>query len=441
MSLCKPIKMRFSSVLFVLASLVVASSPVKASECVPHESEPLKEPYDGYTNTGFRGAPEKDEVWFKKVREFRYRDGRVAFSFKSNPKERYESIETIRSEEGEPLAFVAYRSGCEALFDLRGVRLPLPLFEELYEYGQGTPAVSRYGRHALRLKVIEPLTTGGSGWRYVVLKPGAVLARSPHVYKSSTMGHEPDLPDVQEPYVEVRVEGAGSGIVREDTIDEVLAPEWRQVGEVAARTGRGDEKRIHLVALDSSKVHVFDADGRPVELDGDFDRVATLYEGAMDLISFTSSTRGRCRVFSPDLLPVTDQELPLPESSRATSYGPRDDRCPMPSNDTPDFLAVQDGDNDVKVFRRESPVHFRRTAEVRGALFHLFQTGRFLVEDVGEPKAYVLYEASGALAVPSRFEAARGLGCGFFQVQQDGHWRGLNRDGEFMDANVYPFSC
>jgi hypothetical protein len=438
-------KIRFYFSLLLLASLSSAASAVSASDCIPQPSEPLKEPYVGYTDTGWRGGPQKDLLWFKRVREFKYPDGHLEFAFKSNPKDKYESIETIRSDEGEAFAFAAYREGCEALFDLRGARLPMPLFESLDEYGQGRPSVSRFGLHTLRLKLFEPLTDGENGWRYVVLKPGALLARSPHVYEEWTLGHEALLPDLQKPYLEVRVVGSGSGIVREDTLDEVLAPQWRQVGEVIVRTDRGDGKKIYLVALDDSKVHVFDADGRPVALDGEFDRVGVLWQpldaAPVDLISFASSTRGRCRVFSPDLLPVTDQELPIPKSSRARSFGWQNEHCPMPSRDTPGFLAVQDGDQEVKVFRRDRDVHFRLTASVHGVLFHLFQSGRFLVEDVGEPRTYVLYEASGALAVPSRFQAVRGQGCGFFQVQQEGHWRGLDRDGEFMDANVFPFSC
>ncbi|MDF3833818.1 hypothetical protein P3W85_12790 [Cupriavidus basilensis] len=434
--------------LLLIAPVLCALQAGMAAECRPGPgAPPVDTPYNGYQPTGYKGALERDALWFRSVATVRQADASTRYVLKRQSaarRQRYESIEPVMLG-GNTFGFAAYRDGCGTLLNADGASLGVAPFNGI-ETDYPTEGMPERGA---RFKLSFSDGTD-SDYAYVMFVNGRMRAMSPHHYVSSYSYRDVKTSGVIPPHLRiVATASTGAlGVLDMATLQEVLMPEWLGIGalsDASVLTPDGHAVTTYLVAAGSAGLRLHTLGGKAIALPR-FDQARLVYDWFSSpderglpnpaVIETIDTTARTCRIYTVSLKPLLDDAIPLP--SRGT--------CLARSRPAGPYFMFSDKSGKTQVYRKEfagSEGKLVRTAtDVDGEFTYGFRTGVMVLKSTRTGTAsYRLVDAQGETLGGMPLSGFRDLGCGFVQVQREGKWWSLREDGQLSPELGYPFSC
>ena len=426
-----------------LAAGLFLAMPAYAQGCWPDAPSWVsidREPYTGYQSTGYKGSMERDNAWFRVVKSIKQADGKDLYKFKwqgAKDKILYDSIEPILLG-GRTSGFAAYRENCGELLDARGKKFDLPLFSSI---GQDRIPEGQTA-NVVRLK-LDGLTSGG--WRYALFKNGNLQAfsRSDYLnsYYDNSMGGKFPLSSSYRG-VSTKMSG-GWGVVKLDTLDEVIEPRWQGVGSVSvSKTDKWtDTQATYLLAKDERSLHLFSINGTPIKIPL-FDHIKVEYNWVPPytaglerdfetVIITTDEASGTCRLYSAKMNPIFNVNISIDRATR---------KCPRPTVAV--SLAFTNSLGRTQIYDITVNGGMALRVEKDDEIFYQFRTGVIVFRRKSqEGMTFWVASPDGTRLNDTNFTEFTHLGCDFVRVKRDGVWVMLLPDGTIDKRLSVPVSC
>ncbi len=437
---------KFSKALRQFIALVAAFSclsEIYAQECMYPENRHFlenRDPYTGYQPIGYKGSMERDEVWFKHVKAVNSGGVTIGYRFKKQrPQDQsvYSSIEPVFLG-GKTNGFAAYRDGCGVLLNSNGLEFGLPKFvaieQDYVSEGQG--------QNVIRLKLIG-LASGG--WKFALFKNGKLNALSRNDYLDSSIANAlNDKHQLPRGYQGVSTKkSSGWGVVKLDTLDEIIEPRWQGVGglTVYKDTHWKDIRAKYLMAKDEQGLHLFSTKGDAIRLPpfddikAEYYWVPTCYIGpgtwVETVITTTNKENATCRIYSVNMTPLFNVDINVDRTTR---------ECPRPKATVTFSFTNSLGRTQTYDIKPDGQLFIR--AENADELVYQFGTGVMVFRKVtSEGTLYWVAGPDGARLNDLVFTELTPLGCDFVRVKHNNDWVMLRPDGQIEKNLQVPFSC
>lgn len=415
------------------ASLLLLALHMSAAwaDCTPSPGAPPPETgYTGYAPTGYKGAQERDPVWFHNVRSRTRPDGTVEYRLRRRHAAWFDSIEPLAVNQ-RTVGYVARKNGCSHLLDRRGKPLAVPAFDTIEE---------DWNSHVRGLFRLRSSNEDSGHYRYIRFVRGKLKAVSPHEYlmsySSSTL-EQTHLP----PYLRLVTARSdnGHGLLDLRTLRETLAPEWHGVSGVGLYESKRPNR--YLLADNGEARTLFSLDGRHELMSGmdtieivpewfPFDKKLEAAERAV--IAIRLKGENGCRLYDIHLHPLLPHLIPA-ENGKCLARHAQEDK----------FFFAGNSDGQIRIYAIGPAPHVTLRGIVEGQEETGLRDTGLLVIRVETPagRRYRVFSADGQRANEEEFDDFRHLGCGFLEVHKDGRWLTLYHNGKTTEKRYYPFSC
>lgn len=427
-----------------LGSTVAHARVSIAQVCVPDSTESHHKPYLGIETTGYKGALERNGIWFHDVRTYSADTDSVRFSLRRalvKPAVRYESIEPATLG-GRSTVYVGWRARCGEFINAQGRRL----WPEMFSAVRGARALRQAeARDSVWLEVTQHDSLG-DGIRYVIASRNRVIARSPRLYRKSYNQSLAPFTLLPENIVVVSSrDTSGVGAIDATTLEERLAPIWQGVGGLAHVAG-GQLANPYLLTDDGTQLRVFRTDGTPIDVPR-FHRVEAIegwsrlnWRGAFTRIYALSDTiSGTCRIFYGNMTPIVEETM---RTSRDWDW-----KCQrltaLLSCDSIEHLVFTDVAGMTQSYRVTGQSITRVAHNVPGNAVYVFRHGAMITKqvDAAGVATFRTLQPDGTPIAGATFSDVRVLGCGFVHAQRDGRWYTPYADGSVSAQIRIPVFC
>ena len=430
--------LRGFSLAFIL--MLVSATTAHAEECMLRDSNwswENREPYTGYQATGYKGSMERDNAWFRSVKPVKKDNGKIQYRFKwqtKHDKTLFDSIETVPLG-GNAIGFAAYQKSCGKLFSSRGKKYELPLFAMLeYDY-----LVENTQTGKVKLKLVGLVSSDS---RYALFVKGKLNAISAHEYvnpdQNSPLFSHLNFPDEYQD-ITIRSQTGGRGIIRRDTLDEVIEPRWRGVGGLTIHEGI-KARYVYFITQDEQQVtNIYSSDGQLLKVER-FDTIKIIRswfpketspsEIERTVIATVDKANATCRIYTVHMSPAIDEDLQLDKVSG---------ECPLNAGK---LFQVTNKLGKTSVYANMPGPRLVKRAEIADALAYKFRGGVMLFQkESPNGRTYWVAKPDGTRLNDTDFAGFMPLGCDFVRVKHDGAWVMLLPDGSVDKHLSYPFSC
>lgn len=400
------------------------------AECVPDpDAPPPQNIYTGYPNIGYKGGPEVDPLWHRRVITRHDQDGRDRYRLNTD-RVWYDSLEPI--DLGGVTGFVAHRAGCARLLDRRGKPLPLPPFAEIAaEYLPASPPG----------QVIYNLDSGpfeSTSRRYVRFVRGRIAAVSPHEYPNSHQGSSLPPGILPQHLRPVALSGpSGQGLLDLHSMREVLQPTWQGIEGI----GFYSYDTHYLLADDGQTRTLFSHDGTRRVMER-IDNIAVIPDwlpktagktaAERAIIAVRRSGEASCRLYDMRLNLLLPHGIPLLYKE-----------CPIrPNQQRPAYLFAEGFDGGTAIYSTQKTPRPQWTGSAPGEyITSVYQTGIVIVRIRTEDgPRYRVYGPDGKPANASDFSDFRSVGC-IIEVRLGEQWLTLYHDGKITTKRFWPYGC
>jgi hypothetical protein len=418
---------------FLLVSACALSAcAANAQEAEGCEQYSRESPYIGYAPTGWKGLPERDPVWFARVRPVP-KNG-TGYTMRAAPKGSppviYDSIEPTALG-GRHYGFMARRERCSVLIDASGRALIPDRFGNIENISwemQQRSTVDDSSTVTLKLVSDGPQ---GVSWTLLRFVKGVLVARAPHTYRNSYLFTR-FMSDrhVQLEYPGSRLVNVSGkfGVLRSADLQEVIEPIFD--GVVRFPTGlRGKDA---WVVENNAELALRSFDGMPIP-SAKFDdfKVVPESQAGPSYVILVNSRERKCHFYDVEFRLMIDADIPM-GTNGCNGFDHYDG-----------LLVINDVQGGMRGFRLE---HDGRVSLVfngsEGKYVARARNGIFIVEGkVGDAIRYRLTTGAGKPLSGYDFDAFEDIGCSFIRVKKDNVWYFPAVDGSLNPRGFMPVSC
>lgn len=449
--------MRITCLPFLPAAVLTALlgwAPPTLAQRAPAPPPCTPDAYQGFAPTGYKGNPETDFDWHRRVRAVTSREGGQAcqrYVLSAAPRlGPFDSINTVDLGGGVK-GFIAQREARSWLFTALGRDV------------LGGPVTGEIAREDLDNGLASARTVllsypGEDGLRHFVrVGRGQIVARSPQGYDVSG-GHVTELGSRHQPpplplsgigLLRVWLPDRGMGLLDTLTLREVVPPRYQGSGVLT----HADKPWLlfgHMLATPGApaRVDFFLPDGTPLALPAARDFALYHISDEMQYLALTDTQDTACHYLDAQRRPLLPMAVP-----KLAGYP-----CPHLSASDPLRFATADGQVHRYLYIPGQGMQ-ALGAPVPGQLLD-GRRGRFVLQlpPKGLPAAPASAPAAPSVAAaPARyqvyrddgqpipdalgFEGFENLGCGTWRLQREGVWYELDGKDQLSTRLTYPFSC
>lgn len=398
------------------------------SACLPDEgAQSVTQPYEGYRATGYKGSPERDEIWHREVRVISTAGRSLQYELIDQPGNYFDSIEPIHLGSGSE-GFVASRNGCQQLLNRRGEALAIPLFEKIV-YEDTASYVED--------QVMFRLSTG-SNYTLVLFRKGRVFSVSSREYLNKHIEPMPFWPGYLR-LVSAEQPG-GYGVVDLRDLHEVLVPEWNRITPIGVK---GDDRASrYLLAYGRQGGTLFSIKGgtaliRNVASLETVENFFPFWPGSRSIeraaIALRINGEQGCRLLDMRLRSLMSHLLPI-RNGRCDTGNPLSERR---------YIFTDADKHHVHAYAIEPHSQLRQMSTTPGQIAAAREeTGLMVIKiQTKQGAKYRIYFADGRLASQEIYNDFQVLGCGLMEVKSQQKWLSLFDDGSVVPERYYPLSC